>query len=64
MDIDKLTPVPDDLTKLSNVVRNNVVKKTEYDRLISKVNGIDTTHFVSRTKYEKDGSELERKISD
>ena len=64
MDIDKLTPVPDDLTKLSNVVRNDVVKKTEYDRLISKVNGIDTTHFVSRTKYEKDGSELERKISD
>ena len=64
MDIDKLTPVPYDLTKLSNVVRNDVVKKTEYDRLISKVNGIDTTHFVSRTKYEKDGSELERKISD
>ena len=28
LDIDKLTPVPDDLGKLSNVVKNDVVKKT------------------------------------
>ena len=27
LDIDKLTPVPNDLTKLSNVVKNDVVKK-------------------------------------
>ena len=48
LDIDKLTPVPNDLAKLSNVVKNDVVKKTEYNKLVSKVNGIDTTKFVSR----------------
>ena len=29
LDIDKLTPIPNDLAKLSNVVKNDVVKKTE-----------------------------------
>ena len=29
--IDKLVPVPVDLSKLSNLVRNEVVKKTVYD---------------------------------
>ena len=29
LDIDKLTPVPNDLAKLSNVVKNDVAKKTE-----------------------------------
>ena len=64
LDVDKLIPVPKDLAKLSNVVKNDVVKETEYDKLVTKVNGIDTTKFVSRTKYEKDGSDLERKIGD
>ena len=64
IDIAKLTPVPDDLAKLSNVVKNYVVKKTEYNKLVIKLNGIDTTKFVSKTKYEKDGSDLEKKISD
>ena len=63
LDIDKLTPVPIDLPKLSNVVKSDVVKKTEYDKLVSKVNGIDTTNFVSKTKYKKDGSNFEDKIS-
>ena len=36
LDIAKLTPVPNDLANLSNVVKNDVVKKTEYDKLISK----------------------------
>ena len=62
LDIDKLTSVPIDLAKLSNVVKNDVVKKTEYDRLVNKVSDIDTTNFVSRTKYEKDGSDFEDKI--
>ena len=48
LDIDKLTPVPDDLAKLSNVVKNDVVKKTVYDKLVAKVNNIDTTGFVKR----------------
>ena len=45
LDIDKLTPVPNNLAKLSNVVKNDVVKKTEYNDLVSKVNNIDTTNF-------------------
>ena len=43
LDIDKLTPAPNDLAKLTNVVKNDVVKKTEYDKLVAKVNNTDTT---------------------
>ena len=46
LDIDKLTPVLNDLAKLSNVVKNGVVKKTVYDKLVAKVNNIDTTGFA------------------
>ena len=49
MDIEKLTPVPNDLAKLSNVVKNDVVKKTEYNKLVGKVDNIDTTDFVPDT---------------
>ena len=38
-------PVPTDLSKLSNVVKNDVVKKTVYDKLVAKVNAIDTSDF-------------------
>ena len=62
MDIDKLTPVPDDLAKLSNVVKNDVVKKTEYNKLVDKVDNIDTTKFVLKTKYDTDKSDLEKTI--
>ena len=62
LDINKLTSVPIDLAKLSNIVKNNVVKKTEHYKLVNKVNGIDTTNSVSRTKYEKDGSDFEDQI--
>ena len=41
LDIDKLTPVPDDLAKLSNVVKNDAVKKTEYNKLVIKIINID-----------------------
>ena len=63
IDIDKLVPVPVDFSKLSDVVKNNVVKKTEYNKLVRKVNSIDTTKFVKKTKYEKDGSDFEDKIN-
>ena len=45
LDIDKLVPVPVDLSKLSDVVKN-VVKKTVYDKLVAKVNSIDTSGFA------------------
>ena len=56
--------VPIDLAKLSNVVKNDVIKKTEYDKLVAKVNGIDNTNFVSRTRYKKGGSDFEDKIDE
>ena len=46
--IGKLVPVPKDLAKLSNVVKNGVVKKTEYNKLVTKVDDIDTTDFVKK----------------
>ena len=44
------------------MVKNDVIKKTEYNKLVTKVDNIDTTNFVSRTKYEKDGTDFEDKI--
>ena len=49
--IDKLVPIPVDLSKLSDVVTNNVFKKTVYDKLVAKVNSTDTSAFVLKTKY-------------
>ena len=46
------------------VVKNDVVKKTVYDKLIPKVNNIDTSDFVLKTKYIADKTELEKKIPD
>ena len=54
LDIDKLTPVPTDLAKLSNVVKNDVVKKTVYEKLVRKVNNIEITGFVLKTTYDTD----------
>ena len=62
LDIDKLVPIPVDLSKLSDVVKNDVVKKDVYDKLVTKVNNIDTSGFVLKTKYDTDKSELENKI--
>ena len=64
LDIDKLVPVPVDLSKLSDVVKNDVVKKTDYYKLVAKVDNIDTNGFVLKTKYDTDKSELENKICD
>ena len=64
LDIEKLVPVFTDLSKLGNVVKNNVVKKTAYDKLVAKVDDIDTNDFVLKTKYDADKSELENKVLD
>ena len=64
IDIDKLKPVPNDLAKLSNVVKNDVVKKTEYSKLVTKVDNIDTIEFVLKAAYDTEKSDLEKKISD
>ena len=62
LDIDKLVPVLVDLSKLSNVVKNEFVKKTVYDKLFAKVNNIDTSGFVLKSKYDVDKTDLEKKF--
>ena len=62
IDADKLKTGLVRLAELSNVVKNDVIKKTEYNKLFTKVDNIDTTNFVSRTNYEKDGTDFEDKI--
>ena len=63
-DIDKLVLIAADLSKLSDVVKYDVVKKTAHEKLVAKVDNIDTTDFVLKTKYNTDKTELENKIPD
>ena len=46
LDIGKLVSVPVDWSKISDVVKNYVVKKTVYNQLVAKANSIDTSTFV------------------
>ena len=46
LDIGKLQTVSVDLAKLSSKVANNVITKTQFSTLVSKVHSIDTTDFV------------------
>ena len=64
LDIDKLVPAPVDLSKLTDVAKNDVVKKDVYDKLVAKIDNIDTSGFALKTKYDTDKSELENKIAD
>ena len=51
-DVDKLKTVPDDLAKLSNVVKNEVVKKTDFS----------ADDYVKKTKFSGDINSLDDKI--
>ena len=56
LDIGKLETDPTHLSKLSNVVKNNIVKKTEYDELVKKVNAIQTvgtSNLVKKACYNR-----------
>ena len=53
LDIEKLAPVSVELNKISDVVKNDVVKKTVYNKLAVKINNIDTSNFVLKTKSNK-----------
>ena len=54
IDIDKLKTVPDDLAKLSNVVKNEVVKKTDFS----------ADNYVTRTRFSTDTNALDDKIDE
>ena len=45
LDIDKLVHIQVDLSKLSDVVKNDAVKKTVYNKLVAKVDNIHTSDF-------------------
>ena len=49
LDVDKLKPVPIDLSKLSDVVKNDFVKKTDYNKIVTKVDNIVTSDLVKKT---------------
>ena len=65
LDDNKLVPVPVDLSKPSNVLKNDVVKKTEYNELVKKVNNISTSdisNLVRKTDYNTKIIKIENKI--
>ena len=43
---------------------NDVVKKAVFDKLVAKVNIVNTSGFVLKTNYDADKSDLEKKITD
>ena len=47
-EVDKLVPVPFDMSKLSDVVKNDFL----YDKLVAEVNNIHTSDFVLKAKYQ------------
>ena len=52
------------LSKLGDVVKNDVVKKAVYDKLVEKVNNIDTSEFVLKLKYDTNKTRLKNKVHD
>ena len=62
LDIDKLKTTLVDLSKVSIVAKNDVVKKAEYDELVKKVNPIDTSDLIKKADYNTTAVEVEKKI--
>ena len=71
MDVDELTIhklkiVPTDLSKLSNEVDNDVVKKTVYDELFKKVNSIhaiDISELLKETDNDTKTKDIKKRVS-
>ena len=64
LDIGKLETNPVDLGKLSNVVKNDLVKKTEYNELVNAIQTNDTSDLVKKTNYNTKINEIAKKITD
>ena len=62
IDVGRLKTVLVELSKLSNLVDNDVVEKTMHDKLIAKVNNINTSRFVLKTKDNTDKSDLKIRL--
>ena len=50
LDVDKLVPFPVDLSKLKDVVKKGVVRKSEYIELVKIINNISTTDISNLVK--------------
>ena len=69
LDVLKLITAPDELSKLSNVVDNDVVKKTVYYKFLIKINTIytkipSTDELVSKKEYDLCKQSFEEKIKE
>ena len=64
LDVDKLKAIPTALSKLSDLLKDDVVKKTDYNKLVAKVDNIDTSGLVKKTDYNTKITEIEDKIPD
>ena len=64
LDIDDLVPVSADLSKLIDVVKSDVIKKSVYNKFAAKVNNTGTGASVLKARYDPDKSEIENKILD
>ena len=66
LDTGKLATTQVDLCKLSDVVKNEVVKKTEYNELVTKVNNsnnTDTTDLVEKIDCNTKVNQIDKKWS-
>ena len=67
LNVDKPKTVRADLSKLSYVVDNDIVKKIIYDKLFTKVKTIDTKipntdGLVNKTQYNSENKVLKRRL--
>ena len=60
-DVERLIPIPNNSSKLSNVVNTEIVEKHVYGKFVTKVNNTDTTELVLKTNYDTDKLDLEKK---
>ena len=52
------------ISVICNLVNNDIVKKTVYDKFVAKVNAMDISGFVLKTQYDTDKSVLQKNIND
>ena len=64
LDVDKLVPVPVDLSKLSDVVRNGIVKKDKYNAKIKYIEDkiLDITNLATKTTLNAKINEVKGEI--
>ena len=64
LDVDKLLPLPVDLSKLSDVVKNNVVKKDVYNAKTKEIENkiLDITNLATNTAFNAKINEIKNKI--